>query len=381
MARVSSGTLTILVFAVMVGLAGAYVVRQSIDKRPTLPPVPQATTTSNFVVPVAAYEFKSGQTVTQNGIAMLQFTPEQFAKSKFAGMPYMRTAGQIEDRILRTDMKQGEAFLTANFYPDGSGPGIAERLEEGYRAVTVPIEDVGGVEGFARPGSYVDVLFRSEETDDRPEVTVTLLERVQVLSVNRNLIAEKNVEIENDGRVTLAVTPMQAKVLKVVEGRGQLSLTLRNPNDELDTMPVDVRDPRLNPDNRLRAMVHAMEQNPNVGPVGVMPVQQLQPAATQTSTWKYGTDRVLAGSDQVSLDDLLGTPPKPKPVKMEVYRGGQKDVMTFEEPGSVAAPGRLINRPMISTPLVGPTPRKKYGQQMQTVSSEDDVVRPQVTGG
>ena len=379
MARVSSGTLTILVFAVMVGLGGAYVVRQSIDRRPSLPPVPQATA-NGFVVPVAAYEFKSGQTVTQNGIAMLQFTPEEFAKSKYAGMPYMRTVGQIHDRILRTDMKQGEAFLTANFYPDGSGPGIAERLEEGYRAVTVPIEDVGGVEGFARPGSYVDVLFRSEETDDRPEVTVTLLERVQVLSVNRNLIAEKNVEIESDGRVTLAVTPLQAKVLKVVEGRGQLSLTLRNPNDELDTMPVDVRDPQLNPDNRLRAMVQAMEQNPNVGPVGVMPVQNLQPA-TQASTWRFGTDRVLAGSDQVSLDDLLGTPPKPKPVKMEIYHGGQKNVLTFEEPGSVASPGRLINRPMISTPLVGPEPRKNYGRQMQTVSSEDDVVRPQVTGG
>ena len=235
MARVSSGTLTILLFAVMVGLGGAYVVRQSIETgRPTLPPVPQAPA-NNFVVPVAAYELESGQTVTQNGIAMLQFTPEQFAKSKYAGMPYMRSAAQIEERVLRTDMKQGEAFLTTNFYPDGSGPGIADRLEEGYRAVTVPIEDVGAVEGFARPGSYVDVLFRSVATEDRPEVTVTLLERIQVLSVNRNIIAEKSVELESDGRVTLAVTPMQAKVLKVVEGRGELSLTLRNPNDELRT--------------------------------------------------------------------------------------------------------------------------------------------------
>ncbi|WP_166829184.1 Flp pilus assembly protein CpaB [Thalassoroseus pseudoceratinae] len=380
MARVSSGTLTILVFAVMVGLGGAYVVRQNIETRPALPPVPQAPA-SNFIVPVAAYEFESGQTVTQNGIAMLQFTPEQFTKSKYAGMPYMRSVTQIEDRVLRTDMKQGEAFLTSNFYPDGSGPGIADRLEEGYRAVTVPIEDVGAVEGFARPGSYVDVLFRSEVTEDRPEVTVTLLERIQVLSVNRNIIAEKSVDVENDGRVTLAVTPMQAKVLKVVEGRGQLSLTLRNPNDELDTMPVDVRDPRLNPNDRLRAMAQAMARNPNVGPAGVMPVQKLQPAATQASTWQYGTDRVLAGSDQVSLDDLLGTPPKPKPVQMEVYRGGQKDVLTFEQPASVAAPGRMINRPTISTPLVGPKPQKKYGRQMQTVSSEDEPVGSTMAGG
>ena len=130
--------------------------------------------------------------------------------------------------------------MTTSFYPDGAGPGIAEMLDEGYRAVSIPIEHISAVQGFARPGTFVDVLFRSKETEDRPEVTITLLERVKVLAVNKNTLSEHNVDLDKGGAVTLAVTPLQAKALKVVEARGELSLTLRNPNDELDFMPVDL---------------------------------------------------------------------------------------------------------------------------------------------
>jgi Flp pilus assembly protein CpaB len=384
MARVSSGTLTILVFAVLAGLGGAYFVRQSMRQQPALPPLP-GSQPDDVLVPVAANDLQPGQMLTQNDIAVIRIRPDEFAKSKYVNLPYMRATTQIQDRILRSEVKRGEAFLTTFFYPDGAGPGIADLLENGYRAVTVAIHDVGAVVGFARPGTFVDVLFRSVATEDRPEVTITLLERVKVLAINKNTLADRNVEIKDEGRVTLSVTPMQAKVLKVVEGRGEMSLALRNPKEELDSMPVEFGPlgPLGQTDHLgqaagaggsevLRLMAQGAAAGRNVGPNGLMPTAGMMSTDLNVGgSFRYGSERVLSGTDQISLDDLLGTPPKPVPVKMVIFRGSEKEVVEFEDSAPPPASHRLINRPTISTPLVGPRRPLGYPRRMQTVQTAE----------
>ena len=317
MTRVSSGTLTVVVFALLAGLAGAYVVRQRLAQ-PALPPVAQAGP-SDVIVPVAAIDLEPGQMLTVNDIALVRLAPENFANSPYVHQAYMRNSEQIESRVLKVALKRGEAFVPTAFYPDGAGPGIAQLLDEGYRAVTIPIEHISAVQGFARPGSFVDVLFRSKAEEDRPEVTITLLERVKVLAVNSNTLSEKSEKLDGGGAVTLAVTPLQAKSLKVVEGRGELSLTLRNPNDDLDFLPVD-----LKRGENMRGI--AGEFNTELEPV-----KNVHPAEDHRSTpWWMGLERVVQGTDQISLDDLLNIPPKRKPATVTVYRGAAKEVLVFD---------------------------------------------------
>ncbi|MCA9070127.1 MAG: Flp pilus assembly protein CpaB [Planctomycetaceae bacterium] len=323
MTRVSSGTLTVVVFAMLAGLAGAYVIRQRLSQPPTPNPPPLEARVDDIFVPVAAVDLQVGQMVTMNDIAIMRFSPEDFAKSKYVNSPYMRASKQIESRVLKAEVKRGEAFLTTAFYPDGAGPGIADLLEEGYRAVTIPIEHISAVQGFARPGGFVDVLFRSRAEGDRPEVTITLLERVEVLAVNTNTLSEHNVNLAQGGNVTMAVTPIQAKALKVVEGRGELSLTLRNPNDDLNFLPVD-----LNRGEKARKIAELSdEQAANTHPVGKLPVADERGGVP----WWRGMERVTQGSEQISLDDLLNIPPKPKPAKMVIYRGSTKVVVSFDD--------------------------------------------------
>ncbi len=319
MTRVSSGTLTVVVFAMLAGLAGAFIVRQRlVQPPPSLPPLAEQEVPNNILVPVAAMDIQPGRSITRNDIVVRQFTPKAFAQSEFAKLPFMRSSQQIQTRKLKVGVKKGEPFLTESFYPDGSGPGIAEMLEEGFRAVTIPIEHISAVQGFARPGSYVDVLFRSTKDADRPEVTITLLERVQVMAVNTNTLAENSVELEQGGTVTLAVTPHQAKDLKVVEGRGELSLTLRHPDDQLDFLPVD-----LNRGEGVRNIAGRENQ-------GLHPVNRREPNDPRNIPWWNGMERITRGTDQVSLDDLLNIPPKKEPAKMVIYHGGSKQVVTFD---------------------------------------------------
>jgi Flp pilus assembly protein CpaB len=118
-------------------------------------------------------------------------------------------------------------------YPEGMGPDISDRLKPGLRAVTVGVEGTGIVGGLARPGALADVLFRvtADQKSDIPEKTITLLEKVQVLAVGGNTVMGK-ANASDPKTVTLAVNPAQANALKVAEGRGLFSLSLRSETDD-----------------------------------------------------------------------------------------------------------------------------------------------------
>jgi pilus assembly protein CpaB len=316
MSKVSPGSLTVVIFALLLGLGGAFVVRQQLERPSGLPPLPETGSRPQTIyVPVAAVDLLPGHSLTLGDIAILRFTPDEIGQSQYAGRSFMRDTQQLVGRTLQVPVEKGGTFSPELLYPEGMGPGIAERLQPGYRAVTVPIEGVGAVYGFARPGSLVDVLFRAKEERDRPEQTMTLLERIQVLAINTNLVPDSKVELERSGTVTLAVTPSQAKVLKVIQGRGEISLALRNPKDDLDFAPFDIG-----------------EINPNIGNVSHRSGSLARHAtAADADADRETIDQLFVdGSERVTLNDLLGIP-RAKPKKaMEIYRGGQKDIIEFE---------------------------------------------------
>jgi Flp pilus assembly protein CpaB len=170
----------------------------------------------------------------------------------------MLDPSQIIGRILQTEMKPGDPFLTINLFAQGTGPKLSDKLKPGMRAMTIPIDNLSAVGGSTVEGSFVDVLFRAKKRDadlanDRPEIpatTVTLLENVEVLSVGRMEPAARrgqndnlDVRLNNIGaatgagnnflggpvvHVTIAVSPDQANVVKAVLGQGDMSLSLRN---------------------------------------------------------------------------------------------------------------------------------------------------------
>jgi Flp pilus assembly protein CpaB len=125
------------------------------------------------------------------------------------------------------------------------------------RAVTIPIDNLAAVGGSTVEGSFVDVLFRAkarsaDPVSGRPEIpatTVTLLENVEVLAVDRVNVAARNqnmdgIDLRNRPQqgpvggsnysgnpvvsVTIAVSPDQANVIKAVSGQGDMSLALRS---------------------------------------------------------------------------------------------------------------------------------------------------------
>ena len=235
--NISPGTVIVLIFAVLFGLAGAYTVREhlrepqvQVTEQPTVEEEPERV----IYVPMASNELPANRALTLSDIAIYKFSPEKFRRQDLPA-EYMSDPEQIVGRVLKQPLAKGKAFEADAFYPEGMMQSVADRLRKGLRAVTIPVEGTGALEGLVDSSSHVDVLFRTTASGDVPQRTITLVEDVEVLAVDRNVVPGM-VNSTKSGTVTLAVNAQQAHRLKVVEGRGDFSLTLRALNDDEQTV-------------------------------------------------------------------------------------------------------------------------------------------------
>ena len=111
---------------------------------------------------------------------------------------------------------------------------------ENKRAITVRVNDVIGVAGFALPGSYVDVLVSARDARNEPFSKI-VLDRVKVLAVAQETAADPaKPKVVN--AVTLELTPAESERLDLARSVGSLSLALRN---ELDRVALTSGGTRL----------------------------------------------------------------------------------------------------------------------------------------
>jgi pilus assembly protein CpaB len=143
----------------------------------------------------------------------------------------------VDGRVAKTSMARGEPILENKLAPVGTKGGLSAVVGEGKRAITVRVNDVIGVAGFALPGNYVDIMVNTQEEantnvpDDKGRpISKIVLEHILVLAVaqqaNRDETKPKVVNA-----VTLEVTPDQAEKLDLARSVGTLSLVLRNQVD------------------------------------------------------------------------------------------------------------------------------------------------------
>jgi pilus assembly protein CpaB len=136
--------------------------------------------------------------------------------------------------VVRTSLARGEPILASKLAPVGARGGLAAAIGEGRRAITVRVNEVIGVAGFALPGNLVDVMVHTTVDDDKrgsgAPLSKIVLEGILVLAVAQEAGRdETRPKVVN--AVTLEVTPQQAELLDVARSVGNLSLVLRNPVD------------------------------------------------------------------------------------------------------------------------------------------------------
>ncbi len=237
-------TIIVALLAVTCGLSAAWGVSQlrrgsAVEVKPDTAPIVVATT-----------EIPRGRMVGSADVKICQW-PKALVPQD--------TLTRLEDALDRAAVVQilaGEPLFDAKLAAQDAGRGLAALIPKGMRAYTIRASRVASnVAGFILPGNRVDVLLslKGRHNDGTGGgSTTTLLQAVEIMAVDQQLDAPADNKVDPDGMrsVTLLVTPEQASLLDLGQSVGQLTLSLRNPEDgdEARTRPATLAQIRFRQD-------------------------------------------------------------------------------------------------------------------------------------
>ena len=187
---------------------------------------------SNKVV-VAVMDIELGSKLNPQMLTTVDWPSGSLPQGAFADLK------DLQDRVVKTSIQRGEAILTAKLAPLGTQGGLSAVITDGKRAMTVRVNDVVGVAGFALPGNYVDVMVNAQQdregkTEEGKQISKTVLEHVLVLAVAQEA-GRDDTKPKVVNAVTLELTLEDAEKLDLARNVGTLSLVLRN---QADKQPV-----------------------------------------------------------------------------------------------------------------------------------------------
>ena len=216
----SMRSVVVLIIALLAGLAAVVVAAKWIQQ--------QGQGTGSRIA-VATLDIQLGSRLTPQMIQMVEWPANSVPAGAF------KDEAALADRVVKTTVSRGEPILENKLAPVGSRGGLSAVVEAGKRAITVRVNDVVGVAGFALPGNYVDIMVNTQEegakTNDKDRtISKIVLENILVLAVAQEAGRdETKPKVVN--AVTLEVTPEQAEKLDLARSVGTLSLVLRNQTD------------------------------------------------------------------------------------------------------------------------------------------------------
>jgi pilus assembly protein CpaB len=153
-------------------------------------------------------------------------------------------AVQVVGKMLIIPIAEGQAITPDCFGDRETGAKFAAAIPEGMVAMSITPKDFSSLEGLLYPGCLVDVIYSHRPNDNQQPVSLTLLQAVNVLAIGQHSIVSPKHEVDTLAatpsheaqKVTLQLTPRQAKILQLAMENGSVSLALRNP---LSPAPAD----------------------------------------------------------------------------------------------------------------------------------------------
>lgn len=194
----------------------------------------------NSVV-VAKVDIQPGEKIIAEQLQSVQFPSTAMPDGTFDSMD------KLVGRVAVVQIAAREPVTDFKLAPEGSAGGLSAVIPEGYRAMTVKVDDVVGISGFVMPGALVDVVVvinPVEQHGQQNPISKIVLQNIKVLANGQNIDRPKNDrEPESVKAVTLQVLPEQAEKLALASSEGKLQLVMRNSVDQGDeqTLGVDKR--------------------------------------------------------------------------------------------------------------------------------------------
>jgi pilus assembly protein CpaB len=179
-------------------------------------------------IAVANTDIELGARISPEQVRMVDWPAGSIPQGAFTD------AKLVPGRVMITSLQRGEPILQSRLAPEGTKGGLSAVVANGKREMTVRVNDVVGVAGFALPGTFVDIMVHTQEEKNAKgserAISKIVLESILVLAVAQEADRD-NTKPKVVNAVTLEVLPQQAELLDLARSVGTLSLVLRNQGD------------------------------------------------------------------------------------------------------------------------------------------------------
>src|SRR6201988_4324122 len=183
-------------------------------------------------IAVAKVAIPIGSKIIPEQIMVVQFPKESTPDGAF------ESPEKLAGRVAVTNIAAREPITESRLAPEGTSAGLSAIIPEGYRAMTVKVDDAAGISGFIQPGTLVDVVVvidPREGSGMQDPISKIVLQNIKVLANGQNIDKPKDEREANSVKaVTLQVTPEQAEKLALAASEGKLQLVMRSQIDQGD---------------------------------------------------------------------------------------------------------------------------------------------------
>jgi pilus assembly protein CpaB len=218
----------LLILAVITGLAAAVYAASWIAQRGNI---------ASTKVVVAAVDLELGSKINPQMVQSVDWPSGSLPDGAF------KDVKDLQERVVKVSVQRGEPILERKLAPAGTKGGLSAVIAEGKRAMTVRVNDVVGVAGFALPGNYVDVMVNTQQDRGQGQapgqISMTVLEKVLVLAVAQEA-SRDDTKPKVVSAVTLELAPGDAEKLDLARSVGTLSLVLRNQLDKNNVVTAGI---------------------------------------------------------------------------------------------------------------------------------------------
>ncbi|MDQ1590771.1 MAG: pilus assembly protein CpaB [Pyrinomonadaceae bacterium] len=310
----------VMVGAVVFGLVAAFSVSRYLSGT-------QAYAKNLNSVVVAKVDIQPGEKIIAEQLQSVQFPAGATPDGTF------QSADKLIGRVAVVQIAAREPVTDYKLAPEGSAGGLSAVIPEGYRAMTVKVDDVVGISGFVMPGALVDVVvvINPVENNGRENpISKIVLQNIKVLANGQNIDRPKNDrEPESVKAVTLQVLPEQAEKLALASTEGKLQLVMRNSVDQGDEQTLGVDKRVLLGGERAKPVPEAgslKSEQPQASQQPSAPVFRRYPRADNSSRSSNS-----APAPQAANPPVAPAAPAPPRSSVEVIEGAKKRNVDFPQ--------------------------------------------------
>jgi pilus assembly protein CpaB len=213
----------VLVGALMFGVLAAVSVSKYLSSA-------QAYSKNLNKVAVAKVAIPIGSKIIAEQIMVVQFPKESTPDGAFD------SPEKLAGRVAVVNIAAREPITESRLAAEGTAAGLSAIIPEGFRAMTVKVDDAAGISGFIQPGTLVDVVVTIDPREGsgmQDPISKIVLQNIKVLASGQNIDKPENEREANSVKaVTLQVTPAQAEKLALAATEGKLQLVMRSQIDQ-----------------------------------------------------------------------------------------------------------------------------------------------------